>query len=189
MIKKTYTPRYVTLALTVLFFGICLAPTQAAVSFGTVTFDAAGTAHQQPPGPFVETISGISMTLTTDNHLHRSGDGNPDLYKHNNITQTLTFSQPVSILNFDVVADADGFGTDNNEFISSAGGEFSIDALGNFDVASNGVGVWEDITWFSWKQLGGEFTIDNVQFSAVPVAAAFWFTLSALVTLSRVRGT
>lgn len=99
MMRKNFTPRSVALTAIPLLFGIYVVPASAAISLGTITFDAAGTEHQQPLGPFFETTSGVLMTLTTDNHLHlgdRSGDGNPDLYNHNNITQTLTFSQPVS---------------------------------------------------------------------------------------------
>lgn len=190
MMRKNFTPRSVALTAIPLLFGIYVVPASAAISLGTITFDAAGTEHQQPLGPFFETTSGVLMTLTTDNHLHlgdRSGDGNPDLYNHNNITQTLTFSRPVSILGFDVVADAGGFGAQNNEFKSSAGGEFSIEALGNFDVTIDGAGVWENITWFSWQQFGGEFTIDNVKFSAVPIPAAFWLALTGFVALLKVR--
>lgn len=191
--KVSRLPYHLALASIAVILVNMAAPAEAAIRFGTITFDAAGTAHQQPPGPFFETSAEVDMTLTTDNHLHlgdRSGDGNPDLYNHNGITQTLTFSQPVSILSIDVVDDAGGFGAINNEFKSSIDGTFSttdgifsIDALGVFDVAANGSGVWEDIIAFSWLQIGGEFSIDNVQFSAVPIPAALWLSASALMAL------
>ena len=127
------------------------------------------------------------MSATSPTHLHLgdwSGDGSPDLYNHANIIQTLTFSQPVNILGFTVVAQNGGFGT-NNSFVSDAGGTFNINALGFFDVAANGGGIWEGITSFSWTQPGGDLTIDNLQFSAVPVPAAFWFGISGLAVVFR----
>ena len=83
------------------------------------------------------------------------------------------------------MVDEDGGLDDKNVFVSSAGGTFNVDMLGFFDVPLKGDGIWEEITSFSWTQPEGELTIDNLQFSAVPVPAAFWLGLSGVAALSR----
>lgn len=179
-------PRAIVVALMGLLLSIFAVSAQAMIAFGTITFDDGTLGLPNPP--YVETAAGVQMTLTSSSHLHfddRGGDSTTDLWNHLGITQTFTFSQPVSILSFDVVeANSGGLGA-GNSFASDAGGSFSVSAVGMFDVAANGVGVWQDITSFSWTQPTGELSIDNLDFSTVPIPAAFWLTLSGLAGLSR----
>jgi hypothetical protein len=181
-------PRAAVLVTSGFLFSTLLTPVHAAIVLGIITFDDHPAATELAPGPYEEAVAGVDVRVTSPAHIHIgdwSGDGSPDLYNHANITQTLTFSQPVDILGFDVVDETSGLGN-NNVFISSAGGSFNISALGFFDVTTSGDGIWEGITSFSWTQPGGDLTIDNLRFSTVPVPAAFWFGLSGIGTLSRI---
>ena len=189
--RTTHPPRAAVLAALGLSFSILMLPAQATIVFGTINFDDHELATELAPSPYVETAAGVTVSVTSPTHIHLgdwSGDGSPDLYNDNDITQTLTFSQPVTILGFDVVDESGaGFGA-GNSFVSSAGGTFSVGAGAIpffFDVTTNGIGVWEDITSFDWTQPDGDLTIDNLQFSSVPVPAAFWLGISGLVALSR----
>ncbi len=188
--------RSAILAGTGLLFSILIAPANAAIVFGTITFDDHPLATELATDPYVETVAGVTVTVTAPpaDHIHIGdwdGDGSPDLYNHADITQTLTFSQPVNILGFDVVDESGGLGT-NNDFLSDAGGTFNVDVVDDFfDVSIKGLGIWEGITSFSWTQPSGNLTIDNLQFSTVPIPAAFWFGVSgiaALVRFTRPRG-
>jgi hypothetical protein len=151
-----------------------------AIVFGTVTFDDHELATELAAGPYLETVGRVDVSVTSVTHIHIgdwNGNGSPDLYNHANITQTLSFSRPINLLGFDVVDEDGGFGLNalldpNNEFFIYAGGEFNVAALGFFDVPTSGIGIWEGITSFSWTQAGGEITIDNLQFSAVPLPSA-----------------
>ena len=184
--------RAAILAGTGLLFSIFIVPAHAAIVFGTITFDDHALTTELATDPYVETVVGVTVTVSSPTHIHLGdwdGDGSPDLYNHANITQTLTFSRPVNILGFTVVDESGGFGT-NNAFVNDAGGTFNVsaldlDALDFFDVAANGAGIWEGITSFSWTQPSGDLTIDNFQFSAVLVPAAIWFGISGIAALSR----
>ena len=193
--RKTYAPRAAVSAALGLLFTTFTVPALAAVVFGTITFDDHELATELAPGPYLETAAGVTVSVTfvpPADHIHLGDwdlDGSPDLYNHAGITQRLTFSQPVNILGFDVVDEDGGLGAGNNSFVSSAGGTFSVVAGTPdffFDVTANGSGVWAGITSFDWTQAsGGDLTIDNLQFSAVPLPAAFWLGISGLVALSR----
>lgn len=182
-------PRAAVLAATGFLFGIFIVPSQAAIIFGTVTFDDHELATELATDPYQETAAGIDVSVTSVIHIHIgdwSGDGSPDLYNHANITQTLIFSRPINILGFDVVDEHGGLGV-NNSFVSSAGGTFNVGALGFFDVVADGAGIWEEITSFTWTQPVGDLAIDNLQFSAVPLPSALFLLSLPLAGLSWAR--
>jgi hypothetical protein len=154
-----------------------------------VTFEqgAANTTNEITiDGPYLETVDGVTVSLSSTVHLHMgdwSGDGNPDLRNHAGITDTFNFSEAVNIIGFDVVS-GNQFGADNI-FTSETGNQFSVNSLGFFDVANSAFAAdWQNITSFTWRVLGDELVIDNLQFeavSAVPVPAAIWLFGPALL--------
>lgn len=187
-------PRAAVLAALGLSFSIFMVSAQAAM-FATFTFHRDDPATVLSEDPHIETVNDVTLTVSSDDHVHLgdwSGDGDPNLYNHGNIIQTLAFSQPVTILDFDVVA-GNSTGFTGNSFVSSAGGTFTVGADTIpflFDVTTNGNGVWAEITSFDWTQdSGGDLTIDNLRISFVPVPVAFWLGLSGLVALSRFKYT
>lgn len=162
-----------------------------------ITFDqgAADTPNEITiSGPYQETVDGVTLTLTSNVHLHMgdwSGDGNPDLRNHAGITDTFTFSEGVNIIGFNVVS-GNAFGADNIFTSTQNGHEFSVnstdlDSDGFFDVGNSTFAAeWQNITSFTWLVTGSELVIDNLQFetvSAVPVPAALWLFGSGLLGL------
>jgi hypothetical protein len=161
----------------------------------TITFDAAGVPEITVGGPFVETDGGVTLTLSSNVHLHMgdwSDDGsNPDLRNHAGIIDTFQFSEAVDIIGFDVVS-GNQFGPGGNVFTSETGHQFSVDSLGFFDISNSGfASEWQGISEFTWQVFGNELVIDNLQFepsvAPVPVPASIWLFGSALLGLLRFR--